>query len=365
MHNNKISVAKGLGIFLMVVGHSGGPQLLHDFIYLFHMPLFFFLSGYFLKEADLQNKNAFCMKRVKGLYLPFVKWSLLFLLFHNIFYQLNIYNSSYGFNGIVSSLYSPVDYLKRFVQIVLLMQGEEQLLGGFWFLKQLFVASIGTVFLLFLTGKKSDGSQRKYFAGLILALTVTGGLLAFNLSLPYIGISGNTFFTAAFILSGYLYHRFESYIKYSFLLIIVAAVIVMLGAKVLPLTFWTIDGSTYLYYYLIAIVGTFFTLGVSKFLMSTQISKLLIYLGNNTMIILTLHFLAFKAVSLLKIYHFNLDVKELAYFPVIPQKNEYYWVLYTLVGTFLPLGLQHMYAIAKRNILSRVNGNPMLENRTV
>ena len=40
---------KGIGIILMVIGHSGCPTFLHDFIYLFHMGLFFFVSGRYLK----------------------------------------------------------------------------------------------------------------------------------------------------------------------------------------------------------------------------------------------------------------------------------------------------------------------------
>lgn len=31
-------VAKGIGIFLMVMGHSGLPNCMHDWIYSFHMP---------------------------------------------------------------------------------------------------------------------------------------------------------------------------------------------------------------------------------------------------------------------------------------------------------------------------------------
>jgi predicted tellurium resistance membrane protein TerC len=44
---NSITIAKAIGIILMVVGHSGCPQMLSKFIYLFHMPLFFLcLLGY-------------------------------------------------------------------------------------------------------------------------------------------------------------------------------------------------------------------------------------------------------------------------------------------------------------------------------
>lgn len=50
--NTTISIVKGICIILMVIGHSGCPELLHDFIYLFHMPVFFFVSGYFCKREE-------------------------------------------------------------------------------------------------------------------------------------------------------------------------------------------------------------------------------------------------------------------------------------------------------------------------
>lgn len=32
-HNSQISIAKAIGIILMVAGHSGCPEYMHDFIY--------------------------------------------------------------------------------------------------------------------------------------------------------------------------------------------------------------------------------------------------------------------------------------------------------------------------------------------
>ena len=43
-----IDVCKGLGIFLVFIGHTNVSQLsctLYDWIYSFHMPLFYMLSG--------------------------------------------------------------------------------------------------------------------------------------------------------------------------------------------------------------------------------------------------------------------------------------------------------------------------------
>lgn len=43
---NWIDFLKGLGIFLVVLGHNSIPPVIFGWIYSFHMPLFFFISGY-------------------------------------------------------------------------------------------------------------------------------------------------------------------------------------------------------------------------------------------------------------------------------------------------------------------------------
>lgn len=54
-------ILKGFGILLMIVAHTFGPDnRLWDFIYAFHMPLFFIVSGYFFKHRpflELFKKN--------------------------------------------------------------------------------------------------------------------------------------------------------------------------------------------------------------------------------------------------------------------------------------------------------------------
>lgn len=135
------SIAKGIAIILMVIGHSGCPDALSNIIYMFHMPLFFILSGMLFKESYLEDKVSsvtFLKKRIKGLYFPYVKYGLLFLLFHNVFYYLNIYNSVYGFRGQVSHIYGVHDFIHGFLNVIT-MTGAEQLLGGYWFLEFLFL----------------------------------------------------------------------------------------------------------------------------------------------------------------------------------------------------------------------------------
>ena len=50
-----IDIFKGVAIFLVVVGHLNVGDILHNFIYGFHLPAFLFVSGIFYK----QRKNIY------------------------------------------------------------------------------------------------------------------------------------------------------------------------------------------------------------------------------------------------------------------------------------------------------------------
>lgn len=139
--DQSISIAKGIAIILMVMAHARCPLWWQHFINMFHMPLFFFFSGYCFKNAYLSDVRLFALKRIRRIYWPFVKWGMFFLLLHNIFYFLNFYNGEFGYNGEVQHLYTFYDYIKNSILIFIGMIHTEQLLGGYWFLQSLFFCS--------------------------------------------------------------------------------------------------------------------------------------------------------------------------------------------------------------------------------
>lgn len=142
MFNSKaVSAAKAVAILLMVVGHAGCPRYMHDYLYMFHMPLFFVMSGYCFKTKYLADAVTFVRRRITGIWWPYVKWGLFFLILHNVFFHLNIYNDVYAFGGRVSHLYTWNEFMIK-GRDILRMCYHEQLLGGFWFLKELFYASL-------------------------------------------------------------------------------------------------------------------------------------------------------------------------------------------------------------------------------
>lgn len=74
--DNVLDILKGLGIFLVVMGHTTRGASGH-WIYLFHMPLFFIASGC-LYAID---KGGSISGKVRGLVRPYFIFSLLFFFY--------------------------------------------------------------------------------------------------------------------------------------------------------------------------------------------------------------------------------------------------------------------------------------------
>lgn len=67
-----IDILKGFGIILVVLGHVTLNSDLYHFIYAFHMPLFFIVSGMFLHD-----KQGFIRRQAKSLLIPYLSFGLL------------------------------------------------------------------------------------------------------------------------------------------------------------------------------------------------------------------------------------------------------------------------------------------------
>ena len=77
-----MDIARGFAILCVVVGHSkafGIPEEVINFCFTFHMPLFFIVSGYFIRP-ELKLDRAFFQKNVRTLIYPYVATSLVVVL---------------------------------------------------------------------------------------------------------------------------------------------------------------------------------------------------------------------------------------------------------------------------------------------
>ena len=87
--DKSIDSLKGLGIILMIIGHVNTP--LRDFIFSFHMPLFFFISGYLYKDRCINDILHRCIDRILIPYLATC-------LFIWLVYIIAVHNWAWGFS---------------------------------------------------------------------------------------------------------------------------------------------------------------------------------------------------------------------------------------------------------------------------
>lgn len=334
---NHITIAKAIGIILMVTGHAGVPcSYVNDFIYIFHMPLFFFCSGYFFREiTQWSSLQQFTKKRITGLYIPYLKWSFAFLLLHNLFFHLHICESPYELT----------DFYHQGTKI-LAMIDYEAILRPFWFLKALLLASVGTALLSFINFR--FGRFLNIATLIIISLSLTLFIKATNTSIPVIGDISVITLGIAYILSGYIYRQYENQITMNKYILVIIFAITTIGSTsfigTIDMRYTTLLNT--IPYYFLSILGIILVIGISAYInncLIDSIKKILYYIGNHTMPILALHLLAFKLGNLAKIWLYNMPIDRLSDHTKIPEHNEYFWILYVLLGISIPLLLNYLY----------------------
>lgn len=146
------------GIILVVLGHSF-YQFPSDtpfirWIYGFHMPLFFFISGYLLKyvhgdlaHLQLSGRTGYMARKARRLLVPYVVIS-------SLFFVPKALMSRYSVRPIQLNLH---DYLDQ------LLIPYHNVFGAYWFMPTLFL-----VFIVFILARKTLGRHA----------TTTGGMVA-------------------------------------------------------------------------------------------------------------------------------------------------------------------------------------------
>lgn len=327
-----VSISKGICIILMVIGHSGCPVFLHDFIYLFHMPFFFFISGWFCRQSsDAWGRDGLSvkiLKRIKRLYLPFVLYCLAFILL-----------------SFISTACARIDYfgvkevtLSSLVKVFVNMEPPTELLGATWFIRSLFFAAVIIDIALYLLRRLKYG---KYLL-LAIFLAVTVWMESFPAGTPVIRQLVLIFMGGTFFLSGYCFRDFFARLTGSFIALVVCMAILVIETVYVPNTVLKVNGALdSIIYILGAFPGILSVLTVSTLLDRMRpVRNVLSYVGNETLVILYLHFTAFIIINLVAVTLKDLDRSLITSFPVIQSLEGWWWVLYTVAGVCVPLLLK-------------------------
>ncbi len=361
--NYTISIMKGIAIILMVAGHAEGPELMTNFIYTFHMPLFFMAAGYFFSLKHASEPWNFISRRFNGLYVPFIKWSLFFLVTHNIWHYFGILNETYGnWTGGVTHPYTWHSALQRLVMIFTSMSGyDEFMAGAFWFFRGLLVASI-LFLILFRLADSRFHLKPAATAGIVCLCAVAFTALRIYAGLKITGypnggwreVWGVFFFGLGFIFRQYedrLPRRQGALAMVCFLLLCCAAWLHLSGMNNhgIPRDLWSLP--------LTGLAGWLAVRYVSMILdrKGGRLRDLLVFIGENTLYVFIFHIISFKAVSLAKIWWYDLDFGQIGCHMVIHfNHTDFFWVLYTIVGVALPLGVLYCVRRFRTAVSSRL-----------
>ena len=362
--DNTIDILKGVGIILVVIGHSGCPHIVSKYIYTFHMPLFFMASGYFFSEKSVKNLWTFVKKKIKGIYLPFALCSLAFLLLHNTLFKFGLINDEYGTTtGVVSSLYSDREIVTRALSIITRMDGYENLLlGAFWFLRALFFSSLILCFGTWLLGLVVKSTEKAILIISVLCLCVAGMLKYAHFSLPYIAQGGYREMIGVFFMgAGFFLKKYKDVLLNSKLAIIFAFII-SIGLFIFHPA--SMELSTGVIDWIIipfsGISGTFIVFYLSHKWNSHSHNKIVAYIGRKSIWILALHLLVFKLSELIEIAIYGLPIQMIGCHPIIPSPNDWFFCIHTLVAVSIPTILA--FLLTKGKAVQHINKSSSLQS---
>jgi polysaccharide biosynthesis protein PslL len=283
-----LDIAKGIGILLVVMAHNDLAAVslfLYRFIYSFHMPLFFFLSGYFLNtSAPFLN---FLWKRFNTILKPYL-FTILLIYITSVSFSNMSFKTALGRMG--KAMYASGLYID-WVQL--------------WFLPSLFVTSLFAYLLHRLLLRRFN--NRWVRLSILLSVAAIGAYFLdafypFSLSLPrkQYELFGLPYSVDLVLLTGFYYLLGNEIrqINLTDLLNKIWFVLGTGGVLLLLITLFpqTIDFNTRLFPIfpintIKAILGILFTLAVSKQieLRTSSLSSLLEYIGQASLFILIFH----------------------------------------------------------------------------
>lgn len=150
-HITWVDNLKGIGIILVVLGHMLPGKMLASFIYSFHMPLFFFLSGYLTKERIFKENFK---SKFRSLMMPYIIAAIL----------------SFPIGILIAKVFNQDDSILRHVGQIFYLNGDVGWNTPLWFLVVLFITEC-----IFSIVKKSWMS-----VSFICLFSIILGLFVFN-----------------------------------------------------------------------------------------------------------------------------------------------------------------------------------------
>jgi fucose 4-O-acetylase-like acetyltransferase len=181
---NWIDQAKGIGILLVVIGHMNIPVKLSVVIFSFHMPLFFFISGYLFNELKYKNNlKVLLISKLSSLVWPFITFTILAFLFLII---IGNFTDLKSFNWF--------EFLK----------GNKSINTPLWFLTALFATEI-----IFFQIVQASNSNIFAIVIIVLAILTLGFINIYTINKSLVLNIHIALISQSFFLTGWLFKKYN------------------------------------------------------------------------------------------------------------------------------------------------------------
>lgn len=254
-----IDIAKGIGIFLVILGHTYRRNIVQNWLYSFHMPLFFFISGWLYCEIDKKDYVKLVTKKARGLIMPYAVFIML-----NFLYWLVVER-----------------HFRSFDQ------------GPLWYLPVLLIVEcVAAAVIVWIENRKELFNICMVVLGMgLMCIGILAGTFEYQGVIGWIirCYNGIVWYYAGFWMVRHVKQWIETIPnrKNSWILIVVFLILsILLGCNNGRVDMYGNIFNNIFLYIGAAFVGIFFCMGLSAFMRKNRIIE---YLGKNSLIILCTH----------------------------------------------------------------------------
>ena len=284
---DEIDVIKGIGIFLVVLGHLEPGKRLMCFIYYFHVFSFYFCSGWLYNRKLERSLSSVIKKNVKRLLLPFFIWFCISQTFDLISGELELFS---------------------FVQNLFFINGSVGWNAALWFLISLFWAE-----MICVASIKKEKKLILFLIPFMLALSAIFSCFTFYLPFGLYTVP----IASLFWLFGFEFGRFNilpllrSSNSKSVLLLLTLVINVVFGSIFNDtISIYHNIYHNVLFTVVAGISGIMFIILISIFLCQEKegVFRILKLYGRNTLLILCSHYLLLRLIRIISLNSIGIDL---------------------------------------------------------
>lgn len=197
--SNVIDIMKGIGILLVILGHCMPYENpLNRFIYSFHMPLFFMISGYLYNEKYIDKQKEYILSKLKMFLIYFIIPLCVFVFINNFLYNMGFYTNIYESQLPNHSNIS--ETILFIIKSTFYLQSLSAMSGFLWFIRTLCV-----VLIIFNFSNKLFKNNIIYNQ---ILLSIVSIILFYSLKIIFNdNLFLNIFLAYPFIVLGYLFNK--------------------------------------------------------------------------------------------------------------------------------------------------------------